>query len=534
MRHIMIGASALAILAACGADDSPNDKAKDAVKSVSESLEISDIKVPELKFKAKDYGQTAEVLAALKLDGESNEFISFADSSTAKGGAVFKDVSIKPKDENGKALIAKTMTFDGLNMTDEGPSFDRLVLSDMSLVDEEEGVNLAIGDISIVEPNAAASQFFASLIQGEEPEDVAPFSEWAFDRLSLSDLTLSATPKEEDGSISATIGELSMSSLAEAVAGNTLFSDIKIDFDIQDGDMPMKGNLNLDKLSLANMQASFFDTLAEASSDPEAIAGLNEKLMADYTSPIDQGYDQGVVEGLSFDVSGLSFSMPRSATKVVRDKNGVATQIVSPKTEFKLSADAEGGQIGAQLAQALAMLDYTDLEFAVEAKASYDPETQETRYDDYVIGMKDGFELSFNGGAFGLLDAMKGLSSGEPGEAPNMDALSGMKFSDMEISLEDKSLLDRAFKVGAQMQGMEPAQLKSMATGFLAMGSMQMNQSGVDTAIVNQVVGAITTFVEDSGTLTIKLAPEAPIAMSDFEDPSKLTVESLGFSAETK
>ncbi|ACT60696.1 hypothetical protein [Hirschia baltica] len=534
MRHFMIGASAIALLAACGADDDPKSKSVAAVEKSLDSMKIEEVKLPKLDFKAKDYGQTAEVLAALKLDGEANNLISFADSSTGKGGAVFKDVSIKPKDEDGPALIAKTMTFDGLNMTDEGPSFDRLVLADLSLADEEEGVNLSIGDISIVEPNAAASKFFAALIQGEEPEDIAPFSEWAFDRLSLSNLSVVATPDDEEGTVSATIGELSMASLADAIAGQTLFSDIKIDFDIPEaGDFPIVGSLNLGTMSLSNLQTAIFDEFAEAGSDPEKLAGVNSAMMKNYTSPIDQGFDQSIVEDLSLSVSGLSFTMPKSATKVVRNSDGVATGVVSPKTVMKLSADADGGQLGAQVAQALAMMDYSDLEMSIEAKASYDPETDETRYTDYSLDFKDAFALSFNGGAYNLLEALKGMVSGD-GDSPDMDAFNKVKLSDLEISLEDKSILDRAFKVAADMQGMEAAQVKSMATGMLAMGTMQASQSGADMELVNQTVNALTAFIENSGTLTIKLDPEAPISVGDFEDPSKMTVEALGFSATAK
>ncbi|WP_018997444.1 hypothetical protein [Hirschia maritima] len=534
MKHFMIGASALALLAACGADDEPKDKAGAAVEKSLKSGKFEEIELPKLKFKAKDYGQTAEVLAALKLDGEANELISFADTSSADGGAVFNNVEIKPQNEDGPALIAKAMTFDGLNMTDAGPSFDRLVLSELSMVDEEEGVNLSIGDVSIVEPNEAASAFFASLIRGEEPEDVAPFSEWAFDRLSLSNLSLAAAPKDEEGAISASIGELAIGSLVDSVAGQTLFSDLKIDFDIPDsGDFPIKGSMKLDSLSMSNLQAAFLETFAEAGSDPDKLAQLNSALMGSYTSPIDQGFDQSVMKGLSLDLSGLSFSMPKAATKVVRNKDGIATGLVSPKTVFKLSADAEAGELGAQLAQGLAMLDYTDLEFGIEAKASYDPETKETRYTDYVIDMKDGFSLSFNGGMLNLLDVMKQASSSDNPET-SMAAFGDLKLSDMEISLEDKSLLDRGFKVAAQMQGMEASQLKSMASGILAMGTMQASQSGVDMELVNQTVNALTSFIEDSGTLTIKLDPDAPLSMADLENPESMTVEALGFSAETK
>jgi hypothetical protein len=94
--------------------------------------------------------------------------------------------------------------------------------------------------------------------------------------------------------------------------------------------------------------------------------------------------------------------------------------------------------------------------------------------------------------------------------------------------------VDRAFSTAAQMQGMEAEQLKGMATGLLAMGSMQAGQTGIDMAIVNQSIGAVTEFIQGSKTLTLELAPETPVSLGSLEDPNQVTAEALGFSATTK
>jgi len=539
MKQFLIGASAFALLVACGADKTEADEAESIVKRAAQSLEMSDIKLPKMDFSTKNYGQTDEVLAALKLDGSSNDAIAFENVKTSGGSAVFSGLTIKPDHEDDDkpvvALLAEKLSLDGLQMTDAGATFDRMVLSNVSFNDETEGVTLNVGDISIVEPNEAAAQFFTALLKGESPEGAPAFSEWSFDQMKLEDLTLTGDNTAE-GAVKVTVGEMALGSMAEAVMGQALMSGLKVDFDIPSdnspGAMPFKGSLNFDKFAMSNFRADMFDNIPDLDAGSEAIAEMNAQMMESYTSPIDQGFDQVLMEGLTLDMAGLNVSMPTGATKVARDDNGIATGLFSPKAEFSITPNAEGGELGAQVAQAISMLGYDSLNFSTNAKASYDPETKETRYSDYTLEMADGFALSFKGGLFNLLDVVKAgaTSSGEP----DMDMLKKLTVSDMEISLEDKSIVDRAFKVAAEMQGMEPEQLKGMASGLLAMGSMQAGQSGVDMAIINQSIGAVSDFIQGSKTLTIKMDPETPINFGEMEDPSLLTAEKLGFSAESK
>ena len=71
----------------------------------------------------------------------------------------------------------------------------------------------------------------------------------------------------------------------------------------------------------------------------------------------------------------------------------------------------------------------------------------------------------------------------------------------------------------------------------LAMAPMMAQGSGVDMALVSEATGALSKFISDGGTLTIKLAPETPLSVASImenPDPSAYTKDALGFTATQK
>jgi hypothetical protein len=66
---------------------------------------------------------------------------------------------------------------------------------------------------------------------------------------------------------------------------------------------------------------------------------------------------------------------------------------------------------------------------------------------------------------------------------------------------------------------------------------MMAQGSGVDMALVSEATGALSKFISDGGTLTIKLAPETPLSVASImenPDPSAYTKDALGFTATQK
>ena len=116
-------------------------------------------------------------------------------------------------------------------------------------------------------------------------------------------------------------------------------------------------------------------------------------------------------------------------------------------------------------------------------------------------------------------------------------AMGALTIHGFELSIDDDSLLDRAFNAAATSQGADPAELKSQIGMGLAMAPMMAQGSGVDMALVSEATGALSKFISDGGTLTIKLAPETPLSVASImenPDPSAYTKDALGFTATQK
>ena len=100
--------------------------------------------------------------------------------------------------------------------------------------------------------------------------------------------------------------------------------------------------------------------------------------------------------------------------------------------------------------------------------------------------------------------------------------------------MKDNSLVDRIFNAVATQNGQDPEQMRQQTAAMVGMAPMMAQESGIDMTIVTELSSAVSSFITDPGTLTIKLSPEEPLSMatiSTMEDPSLLTKDYLGFSA---
>ena len=523
MRHFLIGVSALAVLAACGNDDAANTDASTSTQSSASTN--------------KDYSKSSEVVSALQLDGSEGGRVSFADSSSSAKKLVLEDLTIAG-DEDSEQVKVEKLVLEGMHMTEAGPSFDKLTITGLQ-PEAEDGVTVTLGEISLIEPNAATAAFISSLFAEGEPENPPAFNDWGFERFAFKNLQVNfdATQQEEpeEGGFTLALDELSMNDLLKSRADKALLSGLNITFDVpEDEGMPgpIVGDLKWDSMSLEGVRGDWMEAIIEAGDDPEALHSLN--LMGMFNSPIEQGFDDAEIKGISLNASGVSFSLPKATTKVTRNKDGVATGVKSPEYKMTLAADPEGGALGQMLAGGLGQLGYEQISMSGASEVTYDPEKKLTRYKESYIDIEDGLKLSFKGGLTNLLQVMQAAESvnGE-GASPEaaMAAFQDLTINDFELTLEDKSILDRGITLAAQMQGMEPEMLKQMAVGGLAMATMQAGAAGVDTALVNDTVTALSSLIEESGAVTIKIDPSEPLRLGDIEDPTSLTKDTLGFSA---
>ena len=548
MRFLIAGVSALALMTAAGCKEKAAEDTTSVAGAAGKSEEIvsSDMMA---KFKAKDYGETDTVLGAMSLTGSGNDRVSF-DSAATKGGiTTLTNVNFEIESDEGDDLefVASTLVLEGLHMTEAGSAFDRMTLKDVKPADIPEGTSFNIGEIVVFEPNDATAAFISRLISGEEMETYPSFKTMAFGRMALNDLsvTMDAAKMDEadEGSFTFTLDELSINDLVDTIAGGTLLEGFNMAFDIPqsetDTPFPMKGHFKIDKMAFSNLQAAFIDDVAETvASGEEPDEAAMQTLMASINSryydqsPIEQGFDNAIVSGFDIDVSGLTMKMDKAETIVKRNSEGAATKIISPKSTIVIGAGTEENSLGAMVGEQLGKLGYDSLTMTMGGDATYDPKSDVTRYEDFELSVKDAISIKFEGGFTNLTDFMKAMNQASATESePDMSTLQNLGIKDFSLTLDDNSLLDRGFKMAAEMQGMEPAQLRAMATGMLGMATMQAGQTGVDPELISDTVSALSSFLESGGSLTLSMDPAETVTLGQFEDPSQITKGALGWSA---
>ncbi len=526
MKQLMIGAAALALLTGCGGDDTPANIKEPVLK--------------ELTVRAGDPAKAADALAAMSLTDSGSSVLSFAGSTTDGASATFTDLTITGED----ALKAGSLVFDGLDMADGKASFGKMSLNDIVISGEEVGedVDVKLGNIELVNPSPELATWITGSLNGQE----LPFpsaDKVIFDSWSMSGLTGSFAENEAEGTFG--IDKIEIRDMVDLKAAKAVISGLSVSGSDLSDDIDF--NMKLGSISATNIDAKFVEAIQENASDTEAL--MTALMDVAYENPMDPGYDSFKLDDLAIDAAGASFAIPSVVASVERNAAGQPVKYVTQPYTMSLKADAEGGEAGAALLQGLSVLGYEELELKGASVATYDPDKDIVDFDAKAnyVELTDGAKFSFGGkiegysayakeagNAFNFEDLAAGA---EPDPSAMTDAMGKLTFHNFELSIDDDSLLDRAFNAAATSQGADPAEMKSQIGMGLAMAPMMAQGSGVDMALVSEATSALSKFINDGGTLTLKMDPATPLSVASIienPDPSAYTKESLGFSASQK
>lgn len=520
MKNLMLSAAAIALLAACGADEDVTTPDTPALK--------------ELVVRAGDAANAPAALAAMALDASASGVLSFADSSVDGAKATFTDVKVTGEE----ALNVGTLVLEGLDMADTGATFGKLSLNDITLTDEAE---VAISKVELVNPSPELAAWIAGTLNGQEVAFPSA-DKLVFDSWSMGDLTASIADEDISGSFE--IDKIEIRDMSELKAAKAEISGLAFDGS-DDQDQQIQASLG--SLSLSNVNAKFVTAIQDNLDEPEAMVGAIMDMVAD--SPMETGYDAIALDALNFDIAGASFALPSMSAFVERNSVGMPTKYVTKPFSMTLSADPEGGEAGAGLLQGLSVLGYESLELKGESVADYDPDADivtmaaDKNYFELVDGAKfsmggkiEGY-AAYNKAAAQAFDFAALAEGAEPDPNAMQAAFNELVIHGFELSIDDDTLLDRAFNAAATSQGTDPAELKSQIGMGLAMAPMMAQGSGVDMALVSEVTGALSKFVSDGGSLSLKMAPSEPLAISaimENPDPAAYTKDALGFTATHK
>ena len=393
--------------------------------------------------------------------------------------------------------------------------------------EEAENGSGKIGSIELVNPSPETAGWVASLFSEDEVPDLPEGDALAFDQWAVKDVDFRIDdPDGEQGTF--TIGTIEVTGLKDQAAALMKLDGLTFDMTDPVEDTNMK--FNLASVEMRGADLGLLTDASEDASDPEEVSQMMNLAGQDPANP---GYESLTLNGFDMNLAGVKVDMPKLVSAVGRDKKN---SVVAVKTEpFKVSLTTDEGKYGDQLAGQLAMLGYETLELSGAGYQTYDETTDLTTYvkGQNFWELKDGFRIDFGAQYAGAKEMAAAGASDDPSDMLG-DTLDNMIIHNMELSIDDDGFMDRAFNAYAAQSGQDPQEIRNQLTGLLAMAPMMAAGSGIDPELLTEASTALSSFVTSPKTLTIKLAPAEPLAMStlaDMEDPSALTKEKLGFSA---
>ncbi len=472
-------AAALA-LTACGGEDDPRGG-----QSASQGAPESGV----------------EALAALGLAEQGRA--SWGERVQDGDSYIFTDFTLAT-DEG--VLNAERLTLKDPRMSEQGPVFERLSVN-MGEIAYEDG-DAGFDSFTISEAGPGVGQALANLFNGQGGFDDIPLEQQTFASMSLDALRV-LTSVEDEGPSELVIARIEASGFDGETLERFTLSDLAYDAVAPDG--------NETAINLAAIEASGVDAALLQSGMAGDVA--RDPFMGAAASGYDQ-YDRVAVDGLSVVSGGVRIMMPDFVGEVEERRNGTFVSTASmPSLTVEANSQSERG---ASVAQALSMLGYEALAFSFASETEYDPDADRvTTSGENYIAMEDGFLMSFEQDVSGVqayTDAMNAwmAESGErEADTPPASVLAPLMIHSARAVLEDRSLLDRALTAMAEQQGTTPAQLRSQAGMFVAMGAAMAGDS-IPAPLMTELAGALTAFVGQGGAIIVEFDPEEPVSAARF------------------
>lgn len=489
--------------------------------------------------------EATQALEAMNVGDGKTGIVQFASKSGSGDKMTLNDVVLGA--ETGNGLKAKTMVLDGLDVTSDGkPMVATITLTDITPAEAVPGLTFGLKQVTITDASEPLALYLAGAFKEGGPGDPPPFEQWSFGKLSINGLDVKgdlAAMGAGGGSFSVTMDELSASSLKDTIFQAAKFANLKGDFDIPaeaGAGFPIVGKFDFGVADIKGVRGGIFaDAIAAgyagaAAADPAAIQQAQVDTLAKMTSPIDPGYDSLTWTPMLIEASGAKLTISKLEQTVTRDANDVATKVSSPRSTLAFTADAAGGQLGQMAGMGLNMVGYPTVELYAEADASFDPATDTTRYENYSFGLTDGFDLQMKGGLQGVKEALVSLMSSlsamdATAGAPDMSGLASLKVVDLDVTLTDRSLVEKLLALAPMMGAPDAETMRTDIVNMISALGPDLSSAGLDATVANELTAAVAEFVKKPGVLKIVMKPAAPVALAAPD--ATLTKETLGFSA---
>ncbi|MEL6257512.1 MAG: hypothetical protein AAFQ67_00450, partial [Pseudomonadota bacterium] len=455
MKHLFLSAVAgAALLSGCGSKEASNEAAE-IVTAVQTDFDLS-AELKQITLREGDASEAPAAIAAMSLSESGAGPISFQSSSVDGASAEFGGLEI---DVDEALITAASLTFDGLETDDTGaPVFSKMTLSGLKLAPKDEPGGVDIGDITLLNPSPSLAAIVAKAVSGNDLDESVSFGDLSFDAFTIDKVNVAIDDEDAKGTFD--IASMALLGKTDDGLGTAMLSGLSLD--LADSDGTALADMALQDLTVRGLGGPLFDVIGAALENGD----LDEQAMAELAAatsnnPLEPGYDSVSLTGFVADIAGIDVSAPSLEARVERDSEGFVKKTVTEPFTMTLAADASG-EAGAQLAPQLEILGYETLELSGAGEAVYDKASDiySIDADKTYLSLKDGFDLSYGlkmeGVSQLVADINQASLEGDDADPSVMlAALQKASVHNFGLKLADKSMMERAFNLAAQMSGQE-------------------------------------------------------------------------------
>lgn len=406
-------------------------------------------------------------------------------------------------------------------------------LTDIRAEDEEDSSSARLDGFVIDRPNAAMSADIGRLLMGElDDEDDTDWSEYAFASFSITGFQ--ADDLDGDDPTSVSFDTLTLSGMQDGDTASFAFNNLVVTGTEEGAPIEVR----LGEISVDGMKTDDYSAFFSALNDDGAGDFANAYSSSFLSNPFG-AYEEFAMRDFLLNAGGVHMSMD-FLTADVRER-GDRYIASSELGSFVFRADP-ASEAGAQIAMGLGMLGYEQLELRAAGNSIYDTSedrmyTEGENYLEIVDGMRIDFHSDVSGyGAY--LENTAELIGQDPDAANDPEAaialMAPLMINSLTMSIEDRSILDRALEAGAASQGVDKEQMRMQAGLLIGMGLMSAPPE-VPRPFLTELSTAVTSFINQGGTLTVSMDPDAPVGIASLVEQAEsgaFDYEALGLRVE--
>lgn len=519
--------SSTLIMGACGnKDKGATDKIAASTASMISGDKV-DAKAFEklLKVESRKTSEAEAKMALEKMgfDASNDGMMTWTESSGSEGSYTYSNLSATGDD--GEDIKIAELSFTGVHMAGDNPTFDRVDMEGINVVDGDNTASVA--NLSISNPSPKVGAAIVKFVENiDSLDDLDIDLDMDDGELPFGTMLMSGLSVKADGSDIA-LGSLGWNEDKDTNKGVFMLEGLNVAAEAKRSGSPIK--VSLASISGTGLDMNYFRSMSGADKSSMKPGGFN---------PFAKTFDNFALDDLSVNVDTLSLATDGIYGKA-SEKGDVTTmtQTLKPFT-LSFTGDAQDPQI-AQMQQTLAMAGFEEIVMSANSTSKLDKKADSFEVTDSQFSVKDAFDMNFSYSGTGL-SAIEKSMGGSDGAADlsseEIDAmLQEVALGHFEMALTDNSIIDKILTIASQQQGTTPELMKMQAKSGLMMLGMAAQTEAQGKALTD-LSSALGKLLDQGGTLKISLRPESPVAMSELKDiqPDKIDPAMLGFSVEHK